>query len=1546
MKKLYITFLVLFFTSVSANLHAATWYVRINANGDGKTPNNAFGNINAALAAAAAGDVIDIGEGEFTANNLVVNKQLTIRGTDSDDTIFNGSGTFITFTAGGTNLANPTIIENIGLEGYKYAFADVRSFTNFSRLAVNGSTTDANVWAGNVVTFANGASNVQFEFTTFYNYWGEEAADANIAGNANGAAIIQIPDDYSVSNISFKKVNFESAGYGFYASQSNAPAVAANVSNILFYGCYFGGIKHKGIYAEKISGLTVEDCAFEDVGYTTTGEPGAIDISFAWQTYTGDINIKNSRFVDCASPASGSDANGTAVRVRALTAGFYGSSPGSWSGNLYVDKCHFRRNNAGIIVGGAYEGFGTGQNNTLSGVVNISNSVFEENNQGTAGTYNHFDIRHIATNTMNVDNCFFLRDATIKNPTVETSFAPGQVSDVNSNGGTVNITNNNLIGQFYAETSTNVYTGFATFDDALNAIPSGNGIYILKRSSQSLIPTINTSKSFNLHSASGGFDFFNNFTLNNNAQVTLNGTTKFTGTVNLNSNGSILIPDYSQIGFNSFGSPNGKVVALGSKSLVTFSSSTPHTLPEIVGTPLVLELGNTDFSANTDISAQHLLFYNNSSLEMNNQTLTLETAMGRGDIEAKFGTVKLLGTKYLSRIETEVNTKNFILNNNIGLELTGNLNIYDNLDMKNGNLFLVSKTNDGSGSGDLYFGADLVYDNSGPTGGMIVINSETDGDLGKVFRADKLNFTFPIATYKNGSRLNLPVTINLYPLTVFEYDEDSDGANLSGEIYLTFKKGLSQKAPAGTAKFADFSVALDYDDLSNLNFTATFGYDENLFNGGLNEPELALYRFNGTTNPNLKRYTATKNTTANTYAITDTKLGEFMFLADNATIPTLASDFPVVNRSTEKGFSTIQAAIDDPETEDNHTIKIAAGTYPEFLTINKSVYLKGNNAGVESWNWAKPITEIIPPTTDFTKPLLLLDTNYISIDGIAFDGANNLLNDATPRTINGVASRASVAVGKEGNDYFGFDINNNSFKNFRRGIVLFALSEQNNNLFSGNSFDNIIGVSGDSGSGILLSNFTTDIKNNRFSRVDRAIHVQYTADCYGYMSIADNNISAYRYGILGLGDLGSQVPTLFLENNTISKADYSTWTADGFAAPTANALNGIAVVNTIGYGDVAINSNHVSNAKYGIYLSANAMSNFSQDKIKITDGIYSNNEIGIYEYNTGINFNTRTLISGTHVTNSTIAGIVNENDSATPNISSELFLMDGVVVDHPASVPSTYETGIAIFGSKAVLRSLNDTKLGSADKFFIKVLNNAMTGETVSAEDVTFDGTVDGETFTNYKPSATLDLTLRAAAKSKIFDGEDAGNTTAGIVTIPNALPVSLVDFTANLKTQGVVLGWSTLSELDNKTFILEKSIDGKVFTELTRVEGKGSFNGLSKYGFVDAQFNQSCYYRLSQEDFNGNKKVYTEMVRYVKTIDQLSFDAYPNPTTDKVFLSTNGLPKNTKINLVDLKGNILNTQLSGEATMSFETATYPPGIYILQIDTELPINPIRFIKQ
>ncbi|MBK0382022.1 T9SS type A sorting domain-containing protein [Pedobacter sp. SD-b] len=188
---------------------------------------------------------------------------------------------------------------------------------------------------------------------------------------------------------------------------------------------------------------------------------------------------------------------------------------------------------------------------------------------------------------------------------------------------------------------------------------------------------------------------------------------------------------------------------------------------------------------------------------------------------------------------------------------------------------------------------------------------------------------------------------------------------------------------------------------------------------------------------------------------------------------------------------------------------------------------------------------------------------------------------------------------------------------------------------------------------------------------------------------------------------------------------------------------------------------------------------------------------------------------------------------------------------------------------------------------------------------------------------------------------------TFGMPVLP--LPVDLISFKADLKTNGVLLTWATAAERDNDHFEIEKSDDGVSFLKIANVNGAGQSSHKLNYQFSDASFYNSAYYRLVQIDKNGKKTVYNDLVRFVKGLNgSLTLSVYPNPTTQGLFIKYNSNnPDLITGKLIDGLGRtVLNFKGSSQQSTYLDLNTQKAGPYILQIKTPEGIQIKKIIKQ
>ncbi len=139
------------------------------------------------------------------------------------------------------------------------------------------------------------------------------------------------------------------------------------------------------------------------------------------------------------------------------------------------------------------------------------------------------------------------------------------------------------------------------------------------------------------------------------------------------------------------------------------------------------------------------------------------------------------------------------------------------------------------------------------------------------------------------------------------------------------------------------------------------------------------------------------------------------------------------------------------------------------------------------------------------------------------------------------------------------------------------------------------------------------------------------------------------------------------------------------------------------------------------------------------------------------------------------------------------------------------------------------------------------------------------------------------------------------IVEPPVVLPVGLLSFSAKKQTEGVMLNWTTSSELGLKLFRLYRAGEDGNYVALNDVFPKG----VGSYALLDATplpgYN---YYKLKQIDLNG-EELETKPIAVNFNVGQLStVTVYPNPVKDRFFVKIDGLmAERYKLSLYDLTG-------------------------------------------
>ncbi len=166
---------------------------------------------------------------------------------------------------------------------------------------------------------------------------------------------------------------------------------------------------------------------------------------------------------------------------------------------------------------------------------------------------------------------------------------------------------------------------------------------------------------------------------------------------------------------------------------------------------------------------------------------------------------------------------------------------------------------------------------------------------------------------------------------------------------------------------------------------------------------------------------------------------------------------------------------------------------------------------------------------------------------------------------------------------------------------------------------------------------------------------------------------------------------------------------------------------------------------------------------------------------------------------------------------------------------------------------------------------------------------------------------------------------------ITSLLPVTLIDFQAELKSNTVVLNWNTNTEINSLKFIIEKSGDGIQFSTTNETPAAGYSYSIKRYSSIDLfPFLGTNYYRLKQVDKDG--KFSYSKVAIVNYKNKQIASIFPNPTNDVVNLVLNTLPEKISYILTDENGKVLQKNNIVNRQTKIDIIKFPSAIYFIQL--------------
>jgi hypothetical protein len=205
----------------------------------------------------------------------------------------------------------------------------------------------------------------------------------------------------------------------------------------------------------------------------------------------------------------------------------------------------------------------------------------------------------------------------------------------------------------------------------------------------------------------------------------------------------------------------------------------------------------------------------------------------------------------------------------------------------------------------------------------------------------------------------------------------------------------------------------------------------------------------------------------------------------------------------------------------------------------------------------------------------------------------------------------------------------------------------------------------------------------------------------------------------------------------------------------------------------------------------------------------------------------------------------------------------------------------------------------------------------------------------------TSEGTYNVLISAVSFSGAGCLTSSAATINVSAVLPVTLTYFTGKYEDGQSRLSWETSMEEHVDRFAIERSDDGRQFTEIGNVKAAGNSNWPIKYGYIDNKpISNNAWYRSRTVDLDGKAR-YSNVIRLTNTASHVNvLSVTPNPFESfvRVQLYANKvLP--AAIRLVDVTGReiykVSNVLSAGNNTILLNlSASLAKGVYVLQVLT------------
>ncbi len=171
-------------------------------------------------------------------------------------------------------------------------------------------------------------------------------------------------------------------------------------------------------------------------------------------------------------------------------------------------------------------------------------------------------------------------------------------------------------------------------------------------------------------------------------------------------------------------------------------------------------------------------------------------------------------------------------------------------------------------------------------------------------------------------------------------------------------------------------------------------------------------------------------------------------------------------------------------------------------------------------------------------------------------------------------------------------------------------------------------------------------------------------------------------------------------------------------------------------------------------------------------------------------------------------------------------------------------------------------------------------------------------------------------------------------------LPVELIDLHAKVFDHGILISWSTLTEINNSHFVIERTSGSRSFEPIGEVSGKGTSTEKTDYSFWDENPLPGVnFYRLRQVDMDGKES----LSNVVSARNQISATkVWPTGVSATLYIN---LDQQSIVNIFDSQMRLKWRGRLDKGVSTLNVAGYSPGMYFVEIINRTEKQTVKIIK-